>query len=433
MTRADVLPALLAALLVLAPEARGQVEAKRSTSLRIALTDREPSHVAIPDEGLPTDLARWLAERKGQAPQMPTGKDFLRRLLADRINMSDPKALERWFRDKPEFLDPKVLEGVRSYLQNLSEQDLNRLDLGNMDPTEFKQRVEEAIGQQRENPMPRIKANSNIHEGGMLMPPHPPLPPPPPPEQSRPDRRTREMGRWLEHNFGESEAVRNMVRDLSKLMTDGGKSEKLFSWLPDWKADPQAMGGWAERNLGFLKDIKLPDLKSSGFKMPTLGGGSGRSFGGGGSSSGGGGGFSGGVGSGGSWIGLVIVVLLGAAGLAVAMILARRDAARRAMQLQPGGLGPWPVDPALISTRAELVKAFEYLSLSKCGEAARVWNHRTIAGEIGSTGLPQREAAGTLASLYEHARYAPLGEDMTDAEFAEARRRFRVLTVETPA
>jgi hypothetical protein len=240
------------------------------------------------------------------------------------------------------------------------------------------------------------------------------------------------MGRWLEHNFGESEAVRNMVRDLSKLMTDGGKSEKLFSWLPDWKADPRAMGGWAERNLGFLKDIKLPDLKSSGFKMPSLGGGSGPSFGGGGSSSGGSG-FSGAGGSSGSWLGLVIVVLLGAAGLAIAMILARRDAARKAMQATPAGLGPWPVDPALISTREELVKAFDYLSLSKCGEAARVWNHRTIAGEMGSTGLPQREAAGTLASLYEHARYAPLDEDLTDAEFAEARRRFRVLTVETPA
>jgi hypothetical protein len=52
---------------------------------------------------------------------------------------------------------------------------------------------------------------------------------------------------------------------------------------------------------------------------------------------------------------------------------------------------------------------------------------------MGAPGLPQREAAGTLASLYEHARYAPLDEDLTDAEYAEARRRFRVLTVETPA
>jgi hypothetical protein len=429
MTRAGPLPVVLAALLALCAEVRGQAPVTRNNVRSTGISDREPSHVAIPDEDLPPDLAKWLADRKGHAAKQPSGAEFLQRLLADQIDVNDPEALQRWLAMNRDLLDPKTLEGLKPYLQDLFERDVKQPQLGNMRPEEFAKRVEDAIRKQQEHPMP---VGPKIHSGKSPMPIPPPVTPPPQPQEPRPNQRTREMGRWLERNFGESEAVHNMVRDLSKLMTEGGKSEKLFSWLPDWKADPQAMGSWAERNLGFLKDVKLPDLKTGGFKMPSVGGGSRPSFGGGGSSSGGGG-FSGGGGSSGSWIGLVIIVLLGAAGVAVAMVLARRDAARKAMQARPGGLGPWPVDPALISSRAELVKAFDYLSLVKCGEVARVWNHRTIAGEMGAPGLPQREAAGTLASFYEHARYAPLDEDLTDAEYAEARRRFRVLTVETPA
>src|SRR5262249_26886429 len=37
------------------------------------------------------------------------------------------------------------------------------------------------------------------------------------------------------------------------------------------------------------------------------------------------------------------------------------------------GLGPWPVDPALVATRAELVQAFDYLALLMLGPPARSW------------------------------------------------------------
>src|SRR5205823_12936238 len=46
-------------------------------------------------------------------------------------------------------------------------------------------------------------------------------------------------------------------------------------------------------------------------------------------------------------------------------------------------LGPWPLDPAAVASRADLIRAFEYLSLARCGEAARSWHHRAIAERLG--------------------------------------------------
>jgi hypothetical protein len=70
-------------------------------------------------------------------------------------------------------------------------------------------------------------------------------------------------------------------------------------------------------------------------------------------------------------------------------------------------LGPWPLDPARVATREDLITAFEYLSLLRCGEPARAWHHRAIAACLGGTAAERRDAAARLATLYEQARYAP--------------------------
>jgi hypothetical protein len=70
-------------------------------------------------------------------------------------------------------------------------------------------------------------------------------------------------------------------------------------------------------------------------------------------------------------------------------------------------LGPWPLDPARVASREELIRAFEYLSLLRCGEPARAWHHRAIAACLGGAGAERRDAAARLAALYERARYAP--------------------------
>jgi hypothetical protein len=83
------------------------------------------------------------------------------------------------------------------------------------------------------------------------------------------------------------------------------------------------------------------------------------------------------------------------------------------------------VQPALVRTREELVRAFEYLSLLRLGRPARNWNHRHIAAELGQTkDLPAdgSQAAARLASVYEQARYAPAAESLADPDLEAARR-----------
>lgn len=89
-------------------------------------------------------------------------------------------------------------------------------------------------------------------------------------------------------------------------------------------------------------------------------------------------------------------------------------------------LGPWPVNPAAVATRDELVQAFEYLSLLRLGRAARSWNHHVLAVGLGSQGMGElaerARAARELAALYERARYAPLDDHLPDGALDAARR-----------
>jgi hypothetical protein len=73
-----------------------------------------------------------------------------------------------------------------------------------------------------------------------------------------------------------------------------------------------------------------------------------------------------------------------------------------------------------VASRADLIRAFEYLSLARCGEAARSWHHRAIAERLGGAEEERRTAAAGLARLYEQARYAPA--DHPEPDWTAARR-----------
>jgi hypothetical protein len=134
-------------------------------------------------------------------------------------------------------------------------------------------------------------------------------------------------------------------------------------------------------------------------------------------------------GVGGGWGGVQAFLWVGLAAL-IGFMLWRM--VRRAPQ-QAGGeaggwrLGPWPVDPALVSTRAELVQAFEYLALLLLGRDARAWNHREIAAQLGGEDAGRGRAAGELAALYEQARYAPGDEPLAARDLDSARRNLSLL------
>jgi hypothetical protein len=105
-------------------------------------------------------------------------------------------------------------------------------------------------------------------------------------------------------------------------------------------------------------------------------------------------------------------------------LLGRRR--REEPQVALAVLGPWPVDPARIGTREQLVQAFEYLALLLLGSPARTANHRDIADSLGAT-PEQGQAANQLASLYEKARYDPVPGELMPADLAAARHDLLLL------
>jgi hypothetical protein len=92
-------------------------------------------------------------------------------------------------------------------------------------------------------------------------------------------------------------------------------------------------------------------------------------------------------------------------------------------------LGSWPVSPNQVSTRHELVLAFEYVALLCLGVDAGTCHHRALAERLAAqddTNPARRQAAETLAWLYEQARYAPPGESLSPEELIDARHALRL-------
>ena len=84
-------------------------------------------------------------------------------------------------------------------------------------------------------------------------------------------------------------------------------------------------------------------------------------------------------------------------------------------------LGPWPVDPARVATRRQLIQAFDYLAVLSLGPQARFWNHRAVARNLAAV-ANQQTIAKELALLYEQARYTRGPEQLSPADQAAVRR-----------
>ncbi len=122
---------------------------------------------------------------------------------------------------------------------------------------------------------------------------------------------------------------------------------------------------------------------------------------------------------------VLLAVLLGGTGLLLWALLVRfrwggwggKDSWR---------LGPWPVQPSAVRTRGDVVKAFEYLALLLLGRKASTSHHLDIAGKLATAQVDltgrRKNAAEELAHLYEHARYAPPEEQLSEDELETARR-----------
>jgi hypothetical protein len=142
-----------------------------------------------------------------------------------------------------------------------------------------------------------------------------------------------------------------------------------------------------------------------------------------------------GLASSGKGLGLILlwVVAVGVLALLLWKVGARYRLGRE--ERRGWRLGPWPVDPRAVTTRADLVRAFEYLALLCLGPAARTRHHLELAERLGNDPAPaqpgaasggetgrRRAAAEELARLYEQARYAPEDEPLSAGELRAARR-----------
>jgi hypothetical protein len=379
------------------------------------------------------------------------------KLKARNPGLSDRELAERLVREHPELGNPQRLEGLQQFLRQYGHPAGGGMPFVPPKVGEFPMGgggpgvpPPQPIGPAEEMPPdrprppspPRVSATPNENQpGGMFQPPPNVRRGPPfdlqnleggrfpsrltpeeggvsPETLERRQRQFQAMAGWWEKNVGplnESPAVRQLLLEMFTGRNPTGEDTGSLGELLEGPAG-EGFGKVADHLSG--SKFKLPDLGlskgwggSSSFTPPPApsGGSSLSNFGG----------FNGGTA--GSWLPVVILMVLAALGLVLwwlwPKLVARGEAGPRPLP----GLGPWPVDPRRIADREALVKAFEYLSVLVCGGGARVWNHVTIAAALERT-VPQAEAlAGPLARLYAVARYTPADEPLPPGAVAEAR------------
>ena len=412
-------PALLPLLLVTAPAAAQD-------------GDRPASHVRI-DPAPGTDLAQLFNERIKQSKLRTGLADILQQLrsggnpqdLQTRLNallaanpdlqdmvrgFNDPEGRERLqgliggeLQNQPEWMK-------RVITPELVEQQLRNLSAGSQ-PGLAQPRPRESS---RPGTRPRSDAPAPRGErSGAERPASTPQ------EQESRRALARNIAEWagrfpqdrLPGPLRNSPAVRGVLDDLTRALHRGGSGEGLDAELARWEGRLNALRDWLPSELPERLADHLPDLSGlprPNVRLPAV-----------------------------DWsppaapsgprlgapavdpAGLGQVVLVAAALALAAGVLWRLRAVRAAPAAgRRRGLGPWPLDPAAVATRADLIRAFEYLSLARCGEAARSWHHRAIAERLGGGAAERRAAAERLAALYEQARYAPAHQpepDWTDA------------------
>jgi hypothetical protein len=254
----------------------------------------------------------------------------------------------------------------------------------------------------------------------------------PPPDPGMEDRLARMAKDWLKDMdqsrvgdyLRESPAWQNTLRDLERAVPTSGSGR--FDWLgrvPDKLRLPDTwlprLNDWAGR----MPKVKLPNLPNWRFNPPNLGRWS-PSFGGPPSFS---------APSLGSisvsdnlyWALAPLLIAL------MAWVFYQKLGRDSAMDRSGVRRGPWPVDPARVTTRTQLVQAFDYLALLLLGDEVRTWNHVAVAKKLGEK-APRRPAAGALAQLYELARYTP-GDDVLSPEAQAAARRHLVALARSPS
>jgi hypothetical protein len=404
-----------------------------------------PSHEIDPDL-LPSKNVSKLLDPKKLKGKNNFDVEMMRNLLKFMEdsgvdpNMINPKMVEQFLRDNPEFKNPENLKKLRDIAEEQKRVPRNPNDGKPVDwggVQEQLKRIEEVRKNQRFDPMEMKDPDPRVR---------PPIDQPAPrPQANTPlpkkeDRESQDFNKWLMKNFGNSPEMKNMAKDFAKIWGDDKKKGGggfLKDIQKEWKSitgsDSKSGGGSNLKDL--TRNLKMPDTNSNS-------GGSGRNASSnnnsGGSSSGGGsdqssssssGGsswnFGGGGSGGGSSSAVVVLLVVVVCGLLLYLYYKRQP--KPVEEVPADSVRIWPVDPLQVNSREDVVKAFEFLSISKCGHAAVNWHHLQIAGRMGKQEPEHKDAASRLARLYEKARYAPANELFDALDISEARARFSQL------
>lgn len=392
--------------------------------------NEDPSYKNLPDGDAPL-LDLWKQKRK--TPPTPNiNQEMLKSLLKQFGGMNpqnlDPAVLRNFIQNNPLFQDRDRLNEFQDFLEEFLEKNPGQHQpnlFKNLDPEKLFGDLKNQQQQWEKMIPPQLKQGGRKPLVAPLDNPNDPNPkplPPPVPKQ------TDDLAKGLTGMFGELDSFKDLAKGFAELQAKGGGwGSDLPGWMPKMgKFGVEDLADWGKK-LGGM-NIDFPKMN---FQMPNFGGGGGNFGGGFGGFGSGGSGASGGsipLGDSGSLGGLWIVPLLIGGGIVVWLLVQKY----REFERKPAGPAVAalpPIDPNDIRTRQDLVEAFDRLSVQKYGETARVWNHRTIGGKLENTAPEtQADAAHELTSLYEHARYLPAHQDLTEQQISRARQHLRTLT-----
>ena len=391
-----------------------------------------PSHLPELDELEVADFRnRLLGKNKKNSPNK-IDPELLKKLMEKlpKDQKANPEQLEKMFQENPQLRDPAFLKQLEKLLEskdfpkNLGEnfpKDQASPDFGKNLGDKLKQAIDSG-NKQIEPKANNVNGEESKAVGENGEPSKPTAPEKSPYEDN-------EWVKWLGKNFKDSPAANDAMKDLlSSLDKNDGKG--MWDGIPDFKnGDWKDFGEGGKTNSTDLLKGKPNDWNGGNLTSPKMNGGGnsgGSSWGG--SAGGGGSGFGGGTGGsfeGGSTV-LVVIEAIAAIFLLAILFLRKWKLAQLANTHAPGS-GSSPIDIDAIHSREELVRVYDHVSLEKCGEEARAWNHRVIASQFVEVQPKHVEPANEVAELYERARYAPTDEDLTPREFSDARRDLRTI------
>lgn len=405
-----------------------------------------PSHILVPFHGPPNGrFEDFLKDRVKDASDQADTQEALRDLLKNLEKQFSPDDLKALKQDgvldeygrPPKLDDPKIRQILERWLEkhrqepSASPQGDSQAGAGATDKRmvefleKFLKDAPKGGGFTTPNP-PRLPEDGTSRQTPPVNPPREESPSPAAPSTpvvSAPSGRQDELleglsklvGKMRDSPLGESPTVRQIGRELSRpILTRGdgeGESGGLLGKLPRLGEYVPFKRLFSAENLPSFGKPSLSGPRMPAMSAPSAGGMQGPSEG---------------TVIGLVWIGLAVIVVV-----LLWKLLGGSRTTPVAVQTTGWQLGPWPVNPADVATRQDLVRAFEYLSLLLLGPAARAWNHVEIAGKLGAaddaTAMQRRNAASQLAALYEQARYAPPNEPLPEDHLNDARRNLCLL------